>query len=138
MERPAGSGYPSGGTYNYLHTLFNVNGRIDDTHKGQYQTNVLGSFARGLVTKYHRSPRPFFLYLSAVAPHFGGPREKGDPVPRAPARRRVQPAGHPGPAALGARQVRPADPPRVRPPGRRRPSEADISDKPRPMDKHPS
>src|SRR3954447_16854081 len=53
VERPAGSAYSSGGTYNYWHTLFNVNGRIDDTHAGQYQTDVLGRFARTLVHKYH-------------------------------------------------------------------------------------
>ena len=81
VERPARSPYTSGGTYNYMHTIFNVNGRIDDSHRGQYQTDVLGRFARGLVTKYHRSSKPFFLYVSAVAPHFGGPRERDDPRP---------------------------------------------------------
>ena len=80
VSRPPHSGYRAGGTYNYMHTLFNVNGRIDDTHRGEYQTDVLGKFARQLVTKYHRSPRPFFLYLSSVAPHFGTPYEKGDPT----------------------------------------------------------
>jgi arylsulfatase A-like enzyme len=79
VQRPTHSRYHSGGTYNYFHTLFNINGAIDDTHKGQYQTNVLGRFARRLVTKYHRSPEPFFLWFSAVAPHFGQPRESDDP-----------------------------------------------------------
>ena len=63
-----------------MHTIFNVNGTIDDSHNGEYQTDVLGGFARSLVQKYHRSPRPFFLWLSAVAPHFGRPYENGDPV----------------------------------------------------------
>jgi arylsulfatase A-like enzyme len=81
VERPANSRYKSGGTYNYMHTIFNINGRIDDSHRGQYQTDVLGRFARGLVTKYHGSSNPFFLYVSAVAPHFGGPREADDPRP---------------------------------------------------------
>jgi N-acetylglucosamine-6-sulfatase len=80
VSRPPGSRYTAGGTYNYTHTIFNVNGRIDDTHRGQYQTNVIGSFARKLVGKYHRSTKPFFLYVSAVAPHFGAPYEKGDPI----------------------------------------------------------
>ena len=137
VERPTDSGYPSGGTYNYLHTLFNVNGRIDDTHKGQYQTNVLGSFARGLVTKYHRSPRPFFLYVSAVAPHFGGPREKGDPVhvPRLDGgfSRLATPARPLWVRGKFDRQITRAS---GRPVGGG-PSEADISDKPRPMDKAP-
>ncbi len=81
VERPLHSRYKSGGTYNYMHTIFNINGRIDDSHRGQYQTDVLGRFARGLVTKYHRSSKPFFLYVSAVAPHFGGPGEIDDPRP---------------------------------------------------------
>jgi N-acetylglucosamine-6-sulfatase len=79
VSRPPGSSYKSGGTYNYMHTIFNVNGRIDDTHRGQYQTNVIGTFARRLVDKYHGSTKPFFLYVSSVAPHFGGPSETGDP-----------------------------------------------------------
>ena len=137
VERPAGSAYRSGGTYNYWHTLFNVNGRIDDTHAGQYQTDVLGRFARTLVHKYHRSPRPFFLYLSAVAPHFGAPREKGDPV-------------HVKRGGGGFTKIAtPARPRWVRGHFDRRitrasglpigggPSEADVSDKPRPMDSQP-
>ena len=79
VNRPATSGYPSGGTYNYFHTLFNVNGDINDRYLGRYQTDVLGGFARTLVTKYHRSAKPFFLYVSSVAPHIGGAREPDDP-----------------------------------------------------------
>ena len=137
VERPAGSPYLSGGTYNYWHTLFNVNGRIDDTHAGQYQTDVLGRFARTMVHKYHRSPRPFFLYFSAVAPHFGAPRETGDPVQvtrggggftkiATPARPRWV-RGH------FDRQITRAS---GLPVGGG-PSEADVSDKPRPMDSQP-
>ncbi len=70
--------YPNGGAYNYFHTIFNVNGRTDDTHKGEYQTGVLGRFSRDLVTRYSRVDQPFFLYLSALAPHYGGPREPDD------------------------------------------------------------
>ena len=70
--------YPSGGAYNYFHTIFNVNGKTDDTHKGEYQTDVLGGFSRDLVTKYSGTDQPFFLYLSALAPHYGGPHEPDD------------------------------------------------------------
>jgi arylsulfatase A-like enzyme len=70
--------YPSGGAYNYFHTIFNVNGHTDDTHKGEYQTDVLGSFSRELVTRYSRTDKPFFIYLSALAPHYGGPHEPDD------------------------------------------------------------
>jgi arylsulfatase A-like enzyme len=137
VERPAGSPYRSGGTYNYMHTIFNVNGRIDDSHKGQYQTGVLGRFARSLVQKYHRSPRPFFLWLSAVAPHFGRPYEKGDPV-------HVKRGG-----GGFTRIATPARPKWVRGtldrqiprasglPVNGGPSEADVSDKPRPMNTQP-
>ena len=70
--------YPAGGPYNYFHTIFNVNGRIDDSHEGEYQTSVIGRFSRELVTKYSRTDKPFFLYLSALAPHYGGPHESDD------------------------------------------------------------
>ena len=70
--------YPGGGPYNYFHTIFNVNGRIDDTHQGEYQTSVIGRFSRELVTKYSDADKPFFLYLSALAPHYGNPHESDD------------------------------------------------------------
>ena len=133
VSRPPRSGYKAGGTYNYMHTLFNVNGRIDDTHRGEYQTDVLGQFARKLVTKYHRSPRPFFLYLSSVAPHFGTPYEKGDPT-------HLRRTG--GGYTNIATPARPTwvrgmfDKQVTRAPGlpaNGGPSEADISDKARPM-----
>jgi arylsulfatase A-like enzyme len=68
-----------GGTYNYFDTPYNVNGHVDNRYRGKYQTNVQGAFARRLVTKYHGSSAPFFLYLSFVAPHHGSPHEKDDP-----------------------------------------------------------
>jgi N-acetylglucosamine-6-sulfatase len=80
VERPAGSGYPSGGTYSYYHVIYNVNGTIDDTYEKRYQAEVEGQISSAMVRKYHRSPKPFFMYLAPIAPHFGAPREKGDPV----------------------------------------------------------
>ena len=81
----------TGGTYQYYHQLLNHNGRIEDRHKGTYQTVAQGRLARRLVTEYHRSAKPFFLYYAPIAPHVGAPREKGDPASRrsgrAPARR---------------------------------------------------
>ena len=70
--------YPNGGAYHYFHTIFNVNGRTDDTHQGEYQTGVLGRFSRKLITKFSRADKPFFLYLSALAPHDGAPHEHDD------------------------------------------------------------
>lgn len=68
-----------GGTYNYFATAYNINGRIDNSHVGEYQTNTLGRMSRSLVTKYSQADRPFFLYVNSVAPHHGAPREPGDP-----------------------------------------------------------
>jgi N-acetylglucosamine-6-sulfatase len=72
----------TGGTYQYYHLLLNHNGRIEDRHKGVYQTVAEGRIARRLVTRYHRSEKPFFLYFAPIAPHVGAPREPDDPGPQ--------------------------------------------------------
>src|SRR5262245_25718833 len=69
-DEPVGAG-----TYHYFHPLFNVDGRVRDYGR-QYQTTLLGRFARELVTSYAAGDRPFFLYLSALAPHHGLPVEE--------------------------------------------------------------
>ncbi len=134
VSRPPRSGYGSGGTYSYWHTLLNVNGRIDDSHRGQYQTELLGELARSLVRKYHRSPKPFFLYLSPVAPHFGAPREADDPRPRLDSAtgRRVNIKTPARPRWVRGRFDRQI--PRASGlPADGGPSEQDVRDKPRPM-----
>ena len=68
-----------GDTYNYFDTPYNVNGRVDNRYRGRYQTNVIGDFSLRLAGKYHRGAKPFFLYVSYVAPHHGGPAEPDDP-----------------------------------------------------------
>ena len=82
VDRPPHSGFAGGGTYRYYHLLLNHNGTIDDTHQGVYQTIAEGRIARGLVRKYHRSPKPFFFLMAPIAPHFGSPREPDDPDPQ--------------------------------------------------------
>ena len=138
VDRPAGSTYRSGGTYNYMHTIFNVNGthRRHPPRASTRPPSWAGSPA-SLVQKYHRSPRPFFLWVSAVAPHFGRPYEKGDPV-------HVKRGG-----GGFTRIATPARPRWVRGTLDRQiprasglpvdggPSEADVSDKPRPMSAQP-
>jgi N-acetylglucosamine-6-sulfatase len=134
VDRPAGSGYDSGGTYQYNDLLINHNGTIDHSHKGQYQTRVQGRIARGLVKRYHRSPKPFFLYWAPIAPHFGLPRESDDPVdvtwPGTARRERIKtPARPPGVRGRFDRQIlrasgMPAD---------GGPAEGSVADKPRPM-----
>ncbi|HSV41407.1 MAG TPA: sulfatase [Nocardioidaceae bacterium] len=73
-----GQRFPWAGVYNYWGTPFNDNGALDFSHRGDYQTNVLGAVSRSLVARYARSAAPFFLYLSSVAPHYGFPHERGD------------------------------------------------------------
>ncbi len=68
-----------GGTYAYFDTAYNHDGRIDASHRGEYQTSTIGSFGASLVRRYHRGRAPFFLYLSYVAPHHGSPTEPDDP-----------------------------------------------------------
>jgi N-acetylglucosamine-6-sulfatase len=77
LQPPHGS-HISGSAYDYFDTPFNANGKVDARHKGQYQTDVIGRFSRRLVRKYSRSDKPFFLYLSALAPHNGSPVEPDD------------------------------------------------------------
>ena len=72
------SSHYRGGTYNYMSFTQNINRRVV-MHPGQYSSDVIGTQAVNLVGKYHRSRRPFFLWLTPVAPHAGGPWEKRDP-----------------------------------------------------------
>lgn len=68
-----------GGTYNYMDTPYNVNGRVDNSHRGDYSAVVTGGFARDMVTRFSRDRSPFFLYVNFLAPHSGGPPEVDDP-----------------------------------------------------------
>lgn len=68
-----------GGTYNYFKTPFNVDGRVDLSHFGDYSTNVVGAMARRVVTRFAGRDRPFFAYVNFLAPHHGGGHEAGDP-----------------------------------------------------------
>ncbi len=69
-----------GGTYNYFDTVLNVNGELRD-HGGVYQTRMFGRQTADMLAGLARSPRPFFLWASYVAPHIGWPREADDPGP---------------------------------------------------------
>jgi arylsulfatase A-like enzyme len=136
VERPANSGFASGGTYQYYDLLVNKNGTIDDSHKGRYQSAVQGRMASRMVREYHRSPKPFFLYWAPIAPHFGLPRESDDPSV-------TWPDGEPELVKT------PARPPAVRGvfdreiqrasglPQDGGPAEQDVSDKPHPIDELP-
>lgn len=68
-----------GSTYHYFDTPFNINGRVDNSHRGDYSSQVIGGFSVDMARDFARRDRPFFLYVNYVAPHFGGPREADDP-----------------------------------------------------------
>lgn len=68
-----------GDTYNYFDSPYNINGRVRNSFRGKYQTNVLGKFATKLTRKHANRPGPFFMWLSFLAPHVGSPSERGDP-----------------------------------------------------------
>ena len=69
-----------GNTYNYFAFTQNINGRTVP-HTGQYSSTVIGDEVRGLITKYHRDDKPFFMWVTPVAPHIGDPVESDDPPP---------------------------------------------------------
>ncbi|MCD4526110.1 sulfatase [Nocardioides sp. cx-173] len=68
-----------GGTYHYLDTPFNVNGKVDNRYRGRYNTHVIGDFSVDMARRFGRDSKPFFMYVNYVAPHFGGPFESDDP-----------------------------------------------------------
>jgi arylsulfatase A-like enzyme len=74
---PAGS-RNDGNTYDYYAFTQNVNGRTVP-HRGQYSSSVIGRQVRGLIGRYHRTDKPFFLWVNPVAPHHGLPVEPDDP-----------------------------------------------------------
>ena len=72
-------GHFHGGTYDYFDTPYNINGTPTNNHRGDYQTDTLGGFARTLVKAHLTKKSPFFMYVSFTAPHYGGPTESDDP-----------------------------------------------------------
>ncbi|RZI78871.1 MAG: hypothetical protein EOO67_21200, partial [Microbacterium sp.] len=81
LETPwrRGSGI-SGNTYDYFNYTQNINGRTVQ-NRGKYSSTLIGNEVQGLVSKYHRSTKPFFIWVTPVAPHHGGPTESDDPRP---------------------------------------------------------
>ncbi|MGN6129497.1 MAG: sulfatase family protein [Nocardioidaceae bacterium] len=69
-----------GGTYRYYDTTVNMNGTLVP-HRGTYQTYLYSHLAQLMFRREARSPRPFFSWLSFVAPHHGLPHESDDPPP---------------------------------------------------------
>ena len=68
----------AGGTYSYWDTTLNINGTLRP-NQGVYQTRMLGQESERIFDQYSRSPKPFFLWASYIAPHHCMPREPDDP-----------------------------------------------------------
>jgi arylsulfatase A-like enzyme len=73
-------------TYNYLGAKFNVNGRT--VRPKGYSTTVITQQAQAALRDARKRPgaaaKPWFQWVNYVAPHNGGPTEKGDPKQRFP------------------------------------------------------
>lgn len=95
VGRPDGEEHSEvGGVYRYHNTSLNVDGVVQH-NPGVYQTELFGRHTDDLVARLARSPRPFFLWASYVAPHIGFPAEADDPEPAVDARGEEQRFGTP-------------------------------------------
>ncbi len=133
---PAGSPY-QGNTYDYFSFTQNING-TPVAHPGQYSSTVVADEVIELVGGYgaerKSSGKPWFLWVTPVAPHHGGPVESDDPAPYTEADGRVQAFGTPArPGWVKGR----FNTSLTRAPGTRAhgPSEADVTDKPKNISK---
>ncbi|HSE72090.1 MAG TPA: sulfatase, partial [Nocardioidaceae bacterium] len=70
----------SGSAYRYYDTTLNDNGTWRSSG-GKYQTRQLGDETTDMLSELTRSPKPFLLWASYLAPHTGAPREADDPRP---------------------------------------------------------
>lgn len=79
----------AGDTYNYFAMTQNVNGVVVP-HHGTYSSTLVADETRGLISKYHRAGKPWFIFSAPVAPHIGNPVEPDDPLAYREARGWVQ------------------------------------------------
>ena len=70
----------TGGTYDYFNLVENINGKIAG-FPGRYTTDVTAQQTRKLISKYGKSPKPWFIWWTPIAPHHGTPIEGDDPGP---------------------------------------------------------
>ena len=77
---PGSARHYSGSTYNYFDFSQNINGR-DVDHRGRYSSDVVADQSAALVSRYaaQRPAKPWFMWVTPVAPHHGGPVESDDP-----------------------------------------------------------
>ncbi|MEA2425198.1 MAG: N-acetylglucosamine-6-sulfatase, partial [Thermoleophilaceae bacterium] len=105
-------------TYKYYNYTINHQGTLVyyADQPADYQTDVLNGIATEAIRRRAPNPKPFFMWLTTMAPHDAGPREPDDP--------KGFPTTVPAPRYKGvyANERLPKDPSF---------SEADVSDKPR-------
>jgi arylsulfatase A-like enzyme len=110
-------GTPDPSTYRYRNYTFNENGNLVTfgSAAADYKTDVEARLGVDLIARQAADPRPFFMWVTFVAPHAGGPKDPDDPAgistPSPATRHRNHFANEPLPA-----------PPSL--------NEADVSDKP--------
>jgi arylsulfatase A-like enzyme len=68
----------------YYDTPYNINGRLDNSHRGEYQPVVVADFATRMSQRFsvsrRQSGKRFFMYVNFTSPHNGGPNESDDPA----------------------------------------------------------
>ena len=69
-------------TYRFYGYTLNENGRLA-TYERAYQTDLYARKALRIIARRAPLAQPFFLSVAFLAPHSGGPRERGDPVGQA-------------------------------------------------------
>ncbi|MDQ6641772.1 MAG: sulfatase [Actinomycetota bacterium] len=69
-----------GGTYNYWSMTQVINGKVVP-HRGRYSTDVTAQQTRTTLTQFGNKKKPWFIWWTPVAPHFGSPHERDDPKP---------------------------------------------------------
>ncbi|MGI9157474.1 MAG: sulfatase family protein [Marmoricola sp.] len=69
-----------GGTYNYFSMTQVDNGTVTP-HRGRYSTDLTAEQTRQTMTQFGSAKKPWFVWWTPTAPHFGSPQEQDDPPP---------------------------------------------------------
>ncbi|HEY7149147.1 MAG TPA: sulfatase [Gaiellaceae bacterium] len=74
-------GTPDPSTYRYRNYTINENGTLVNfgNTAADYKTDVEASLGVDLINRQAADPRPFFMWVTFLAPHSGGPRDPDDP-----------------------------------------------------------
>jgi arylsulfatase A-like enzyme len=89
-----------GTTYNFMHPILNINGRL--RHYAQYNSTVFLRNSEAVLTARRRAHKPWYLWVNYVAPHQGGPLQSSDPRRLYPHRPRAWiPTTYPDPRDAG-------------------------------------